>query len=187
MDSYIQISKLNDFIFCPYSLYVHSVYENYGKFDYQSKFQFNGSLNHKNIDGNMYSTSKYIFQGMSVFSDEYNLCGKIDLLNVKNHKLIERKYNITKIYQGYIYQLWGQYVCLIEMKYKIESIEIYSLKNNKSYNIDIPTYDDLRQFKDFLIDIENFDPINSTIKTNRNKCNKCIYSKLCLNSNATNK
>lgn len=26
MDDYIQLSTLNDFIFCPYSIYLHSVY-----------------------------------------------------------------------------------------------------------------------------------------------------------------
>lgn len=39
MESYIQISKLNDFVFCPMSLYFHSFYENYNQKTYHQKAQ----------------------------------------------------------------------------------------------------------------------------------------------------
>lgn len=62
MDSYIRISSLNDFIFCPKSIYFHQLYENYEKELYQDMPQIRGTLNHTRIDQGKYSTSKDILQ-----------------------------------------------------------------------------------------------------------------------------
>ena len=66
MDQYIRISSLNDFIFCPYSIYFHNLYENYEKQLYQDTPQINGTLNHSLIDSGNYSTSKDILQWTGV-------------------------------------------------------------------------------------------------------------------------
>jgi hypothetical protein len=44
MENYIKLSTLNDFIFCPKSIYYHNLYENYEKKLYQEESQIAGSL-----------------------------------------------------------------------------------------------------------------------------------------------
>lgn len=44
----IAISKLNEFIFCPASIYFHSLEEDENKLLYQDSFQLNGTDAHKN-------------------------------------------------------------------------------------------------------------------------------------------
>jgi CRISPR-associated protein Cas4 len=62
MDQYIRISTLNDFIFCPKSIYFHQLYDNVEKELYQETPQVRGTLNHTKIDQGTYSTSKDILQ-----------------------------------------------------------------------------------------------------------------------------
>ena len=52
--------------------------------------------------------------------------------------LIERKKKITTIYDGYVFQLYAQYYCLIEMGYLVEKIQFYSFDSNKTYPIKLP-------------------------------------------------
>jgi hypothetical protein len=42
METYTPISKLNDFVFCPMSLYFHSFYENYSQKIYHQIFMIEG-------------------------------------------------------------------------------------------------------------------------------------------------
>jgi len=44
MEDYIQITKLNDFIFCPYSIYFHSIYQNYNERVYHGSAQVAGKI-----------------------------------------------------------------------------------------------------------------------------------------------
>ena len=56
MDDYISISMLNDFIFCPYSIYLHNVYMDADEGLYHAKPQTRGKVAHAAIDektGNM--------------------------------------------------------------------------------------------------------------------------------------
>lgn len=55
-------------------------------------------------------------------SEEYGLMGKIDIYKGREQKLIERKYQLRNIYQGQIYQLWAQYLCMKEMGYDVRAI-----------------------------------------------------------------
>ena len=43
MDDIIKISNINDFIFCPVSIYFHNLYGNQEKLMFQSKYQLNGT------------------------------------------------------------------------------------------------------------------------------------------------
>jgi hypothetical protein len=43
MDDYIIISNLNDFIFCPASIYFHNLYGSMDTFLYQGASQINGT------------------------------------------------------------------------------------------------------------------------------------------------
>lgn len=50
MDDYIQLSTLNDFIFCPYSIYLHSVYMESDGDLYKAAPQTKGTLAHQGVD-----------------------------------------------------------------------------------------------------------------------------------------
>ena len=58
MDDLILITQLNDFIFCPVSIYFHNLYGNMDKMLFQSKYQINGTNAHKAVDYNKYSRKK---------------------------------------------------------------------------------------------------------------------------------
>ncbi len=109
MQEYIAISTLNDFIFCPYSIYLHNV-------------------------------------------ERYHLMGKIDVYRKKEKMLIERKYQLKQIYQGQIYQLWGQMFCLQEMG--------------------------IEQFGEFIHQFNSFNPANE-ININPKRMYKRITDALC--------
>ncbi len=83
MHDYIQISKINDFIFCPLSLYFHSVYESFDGRLYKAKAQIAGTIAHKTVDEKKASTHKNIIESMEVFSEEYGIIGKIDIYDEK--------------------------------------------------------------------------------------------------------
>ena len=75
----IAISTLNDFIFCPVSIYFHSL-EDEEKLLFQDTYQTNGSDAYKNSDSAAYSSRKTMLQGASVYCGKYNVYGKILLL-----------------------------------------------------------------------------------------------------------
>ncbi len=179
METYIQISKLNDYLFCPKSLYLHTIYENFSETTYHSYKQTVGKMSHNSIDSGTYSTQKDILQGTPIFSHKYNLMGKIDIFNQKTGELIERKYQIKKIYDGYLLQVYAQYICLKEMGFKITKISLYSMVDNKKYNIPIPKQKDLLLFQNTITKIYNQDINLLNVKQNINKCNNCIYHSLC--------
>ena len=83
MEDYIQITKLNDFIFCPYSIYFHSIYQNFNERVYHSSYQVAGKIKHESIDKSKYSTEKRYLQGTAVYSEKYRLMGKIDIYDTK--------------------------------------------------------------------------------------------------------
>lgn len=76
MEDLILISNLNDFIYCPASIYFHGLYGNADKLTYQSEYQINGTKAHENVDAGKYSTRKNIITALEVFSQEYGLVGK---------------------------------------------------------------------------------------------------------------
>jgi CRISPR-associated protein Cas4 len=50
IDDYIAISTLNDFIFCPYSIYLHNVYMDTDEGLYHAIPQTRGKIAHQSID-----------------------------------------------------------------------------------------------------------------------------------------
>ncbi len=179
MEPYLQISKINDFIFCPKSLYFHSIYENFSEKTYHQSPQVKGKIKHESVDRGKYSTAKKFLQGLEVYSGKYNLAGKIDIYDKDEKALIERKNKISKIYDGYKYQLYGQYFCMVEMGYKIEKLFFYSMSDNKKYEIDLPKGEELIKFENTLEDIRNFDMLKDDFIQNPAKCASCIYRELC--------
>ncbi len=179
MEDYIQISKLNDFIFCPKSLYFHSIFENFSQRTYHDTPQTVGKISHEIIEKGQYSSLKKYFQGTEIFSEELGLCGKIDIYDKEAKTLIERKYKVKKVYQGYIYQLYAQMICLQEMGHPVKKLLIHSLSDNKRYPIKMPSPQETAQFREFVASMRNFNIFDTTFTQNPNKCANCIYKPLC--------
>jgi CRISPR-associated exonuclease Cas4 len=178
MEQNIIISNLNDFIFCPRSIYFHNLYSSFDESMYHSTYQVNGRNAHKNIDEQKYSSKKDILESIDIYSEEFGLIGKIDLFDAKNKTLIERKNKITKIYDGYILQVHAQYFCLKEMGYDVKKIVLQSLSDNKRYDISIPTTEDKLKLKKIIKEINDFS-LDKEFSQNIKKCKMCIYKELC--------
>ena len=179
MSSYIRISTLNDFIFCPRSIYFHDLYQKYNRHSYQDTPQITGSIAHESLDTKKYSTAKKYIQSMAIYSDRYQLAGKIDIYNTQSKTLTERKNKIKKIYDGHKYQLYAQYFCMIEMGYEVKNLQIYSMTDNIMYPIDLPTTADQTKFERILQQYKKFQPDQPNFTQNPKKCAMCIYRQLC--------
>ncbi len=178
MYDYIQISKINDYVFCPYSLYFHGVYESFDDFHYKAKPQLAGRLAHENIDTKKYSSKKDCLQGMEVFSERYGIIGKIDIFDKKNRRLVERKRKIAHVYDGYVFQLYAQKLCLEEMGYSVKTMVFHSLVDNKIKEVKMD--DKLKEkFIETLQEIRGFNPLKTRKIINKAKCDNCIYRELC--------
>lgn len=180
MENPIIISNLNDFIFCPVSIYFHNLDFGTDKMSSQTVSQINGSYVHEKVDNGEYSSKKSILQGTNIYCEKYNLIGKIDQFDIENAILIERKKRVVEIYDGYIFQLYAQFFALTEMDFIIKKIKIYSYDDNKNYNIDLP-YNNLNllnQFEKLIMDIQNF-KMEKFVPQNIKKCEKCIYEPCC--------
>ncbi len=180
MEEIILISYLNDFIYCPASIYFHKLYGSMEPTLYQRDYQINGKDAHKTIDEKKYSTSSNVLQGIDVYSEEFQILGKIDTFDINKGILTERKNIVTKIYDGYVFQLYAQYFALKEMGYEVKKIRIHSLKDNKNYNIDLPEKNvEMRdKFLKLIKDMHEFS-FDNFEQTNKKKCEQCIYEPSC--------
>lgn len=180
MEEIILISWLNDFIFCPVSIYFHNLYGALNKTLYQSTSQINGSSVHKTIDNKTYSDKTSVLQGMSVYCQEFGVQGKIDVFDIEKGLLTERKNKIVKIYDGYIFQLYAQYYALTEMGYVVKKMRFHSISDNKNYDIKLPKEDveTDKKFRELIKKMQGFKP-EEFVQTNREKCENCIYEPSC--------
>jgi CRISPR-associated protein Cas4 len=181
MESYITLSFLNDFIFCPRSIYFHQLYVTFNEQFYKRKVQVAGTEAHSAIDNNTYSTRSDVLMAMEVYSAKYKIAGKIDVFDSKTGKLTERKKEIKKIYDGYVFQVYAQYFALTEMGYNVKQIMIYDMAHNKNYPIKLPHEDKVmfEKFESLIHDINSFDLNDERFVANIEKCKNCIYSNLC--------
>ncbi len=181
MEPYITLSFLNDFIFCPRSIYFHQLYGGLNQELYKQKPQIAGEAAHKSIGGKSYSTRKNVLQDVEVFSEKYNICGKIDVFDCKSGTLTERKREIKTIYDGYVFQVYAQCHALREMGYTVNAIVIHDMVHNKNYPIPLPEDDMPMQmkFEKIISDIKEFKLEGSLHEPNKSKCERCIYSQLC--------
>ena len=178
MEDLILISTLNDFIFCPYSIYLHNVYAETDEDIYHAVPQTKGQAAHKGIDGKTSSTQKSDLLSLPVSSEELGVMGKIDIYRLTERWLIERKYQLKQIFRGQIYQLWAQYFCLYEMGYEVERISFYEISTNRMIPVDIPNNHNKSELCDLIRQFRQFNP-NEAITVNPNKCAHCIYCSLC--------
>ena len=176
--NYLQISTLNDFVFCPYSIYLHGIYSQVDKSLYHATPQIMGCISHEATDNKTSSTRKDDILSLPVFSDELQLIGKIDLLRMSEGHLIERKNQLKKIYRGQLYQVWAQYFCLKEMGYNVKKISFYEISTKKTIPVDIPGDNELNELKLAIEKYLQYDPAKE-IETDLNKCKHCIYCPMC--------
>ena len=176
----IIFSNINDFIFCPVSIYFHNLYGIQHTTMYQRKDQILGTYVHKAIDEQTYSSKPTVFQGMACYCEKYNLIGKIDLYDEKTKILTERNRTIKTVYDGYVSQLYAQYFSLQEMGYEVKKIRLYSYTSNKNFEQKLPCDNPemLNKFEQILYDIRHFN-IDGFVQNNRDKCINCIYNDAC--------
>lgn len=176
----ILISNLNDFIFCPASIYFHALDSDTDRLMYQDEYQLNGTAAHEKSDSGQYSTKKSVLQAVQVYCDRYGLIGKIDTFDIEKCTLTERKKRIVTVYDGYVFQLYAQYFALTEMGYTVKKICLYSMDDNKMHPVRLPE-DNLEMLKKFETLIEDYNSfrLDAFRQDNELKCNKCIYEPLC--------
>lgn len=178
MEDLISISTLNDFIFCPYSIYLHNVYMDTDEGLYHATPQTKGKLAHEPVDTKTSSNRKDEILALPVMSEQLGVWGRIDVYRKKEKKLIERKYQLKQIYQGQIYQLWAQFFCMVEMGYEVDAIAFYEMSTNKTFSISLPTADDRQELVNFIQSFREYNP-ETPFVANPNKCHHCIYCNLC--------
>lgn len=179
MNDYIAISNLNDFIFCPYSIYLHSVYMEADEEMYKATPQRKGTIVHEGIDTKSGSTRKGDLMAMPVYSDTLGVAGKIDVYKSDRRMLIERKNNLKAVFRGQIYQLWAQYFCLTEMGYLVEQLAFYEISTNKMMPIPLPGEQGRQELETFIHRFKTYRPAEDIFEINPNKCAHCIYCNLC--------
>lgn len=189
MYEFLKITQLNDFIFCPYSIYLHNVYESLNDRQFHDVPQTKGRQAHETVDKGSYSTKANVITGMMVYSEQYALIGKIDQYFANKDgnggKLVERKRIIKTIYDGYKLQLYAQYFCLIEMGYQVDKLAFHSLTDNKTYPLPIPNQEITKWFETHLAKLRAYSPAQALEHINPNKCRYCIYRSLCDQTNYT--
>lgn len=180
MEPYIPISFLNDFIFCPRSIYFHQLYGRVDSSIYHSSYQTAGRAAHRTVDTKTYTTAKNVLQSLEVYSVRYGIGGKIDTYDEKRMILTERKKKIVTIYDGYVFQLYAQYYCLREMGYEVRTLKLYSMDDNKSYSVQPPEANPImhRKFEDLIMKMKTYRLTDSFVP-NSNKCRHCVYANLC--------
>ena len=180
MENPLAITLLNDYIFCPLSIYFHQLYLDKVDLVYKDIPQIAGTHAHESIENFQYSHKKSVLCGYNVYSDKYNLYGKIDIFNIENGELIERKKKIKVVYDGYIFQLYAQYFCLKDMGYNVYQLKLISKDDNKIYLIDLPEQNTemLEKFETLIKNIRNFNILDFQ-PLNELKCKNCIYRNIC--------
>jgi CRISPR-associated exonuclease Cas4 len=180
MEDPIIISNLNDFGFCPASIYFHNLMYGADRILTQTSSQINGTHSHFSIDNGSYSSRKSVFQGLEVYSEEYGLIGKIDIYYADKGLLVERKKKVSKLFDSQIFQIYGQYFAMCEMGYDVRELRIYSMDDNRNYSIPLPE-DDAELFNSFCNVVSDMHAFNlDTFKQdNPLKCANCIYEVMC--------
>lgn len=180
MEQLITFSELNDFMFCPMSLYYHGMYKGRNETTYQTTDQTAGRAAHQTVDEARLAPTDKVLQGIMVYSERYRLCGKIDTFYLDRGELVERKKKIKQIFDGNIFQIYAQIFGLAEMGIEVKLASFYSLDDHRRYKIALPWDDQetLTKFEAVIEAIYDFDPSHFK-QTNPAKCARCIYAPIC--------
>jgi CRISPR-associated protein Cas4 len=177
MEPLIAISTINDFLFCPRSLYMHVAAGDISPKSYQDTPQINGNEAHAAVDERRYSNRKNILQGMNIYSEELGIQGKLDTFDTETGELVERKAKISQVYEGYYMQLYAEYFCLLEMGYRPKKLAFYSMKNNKKYKVKVPAEKETHRLKEIITEMQNFTP-EKLLAHHCANCDNNIYAAL---------
>lgn len=179
MEELLPITNINDFLFCPRSLYFGNVFRrSLGQDGFQQVPQKVGLASHKTIDEDTYSTRKDVLSGKMVFCEKYGLLGRIDVYDCRTQTLTERKWAVSAIWEGFKMQLYAQYLALKEMGFNVKFLKLHSKKDNKTYEVALPSEEDLFRLGEIIEEMRTFD-FNAPFIPNEKKCNNCIYRELC--------
>lgn len=129
MDDYISISTLNDFIFCPYSIYLHNVYMDTNEGLYHAKPQTRGKVAHETVDKKTASNRKDDLLSLPVYSVRYKLMGKVDVYRKNEKLLVERKYQLFSLMLWY-HTKWKSLSSYVRIIVALCKIKIYQNIHN---------------------------------------------------------
>ena len=179
MFHFIPITAINDFLFCPRSLYFHGIYQQFDTDVYKDLPQKRGKQAHRASDEGKYSSHKRYLQGKFISSSRLGLIGRIDIYDQEEKALIERKRLIRHVYRGYRLQLLAQKKCLEEEGREVRRCFLHSLADNKRYEVSFSSEDE-KVFHDLLSKMRLFrvEDFPATLQ-NPEKCKSCIYHLLC--------
>ena len=149
---------------------------------YHASPQIHGKLAHASVDNKTYSTRQTDLVSLPVFSERLGLTGRIDIYKRDKYMLIERKYRLSQIFRGQLYQLWAQYFCMKEMGYDVKRLAFYESSTHKTYPISLPNEQERKELEYFIASFRRFNP-SQPITVNPNKCRHCIYCSLCDKTN----
>jgi CRISPR-associated protein Cas4 len=144
---------------------------------YHEAPQVRGNELHAAVDKRRYSNRKEILQGMSIYSEELQIQGKLDTFDTKTGELIERKSHLATMYPGYYMQLYAEYFCLVEMGYKPKRLAFYSMKDNKKYPAKPPGEPEKQQLRDVVQQMQTYTP-KMLMAHHCPNCDTNIYSPL---------
>ena len=179
MEELLPITNLNDFLFCPRSLYYGNIFRNsVGEDAYQQAPQKTGLAAHRTIDHSTYSSRKNVICGMMVYSEQFGLIGKIDVYDGDNHTLTERKWSVSAIWEGFRLQIHAQYFALCEMGFDVRELRLHSKKDNRTYPIPLPEEKDAARLTEVIQQMRSF-RLESPFAPNPRKCANCIYREIC--------
>lgn len=179
MEETLSMTNINDFLFCPRSLYYGNIFrQSFGEDAYQQIPQKTGLVAHASIDDGTYSTRKDVLTGIMVYCQKFNLLGRIDIYDSRTQTLTERKYAVSAVWEGFKMQLYAQYYALTEMGCKVTSLRIHSKKDNKIFNVPLPTPEDEERLSSIIGEMRSF-RMEAPFVANERKCCKCIYKELC--------
>lgn len=186
MENPISITWINDFLFCPVSIYFHGMYDGVDPMLYKEDAQLRGSYAHRSIDeGTSYDDD--IISGIYVSSERYDLIGRIDRFRASTGTLVEAKRHIEKIHEGYVMQLYAQCFCMEESGYDVHGLALYDIERKKSHPVAMPCDDPemLERFESTLQTMRFFD-VGSFDDVDASKCAGCIYKEICAFSVGSN-
>lgn len=179
MEELLPITNINDFLFCPRSLYYGNIFRrSLGKDGFQQVPQKIGLAAHQTLDEGTYSTRKDVLTGLMVYSESFGLIGRIDLFDTRKKTLMERKWFVSAVWEGYRMQLYAQCRALHELGYEVQALRLHSKKDNRTYEIALPEERDWNRLAEIIAQMRMF-RLEDPFVVNPKKCARCIYRGLC--------
>lgn len=173
----IPISYLNDFLFCPYSIYLHRIYSGTEEETVHAVPQIAGTRAHDDLEHRRAGTPALV-QSLPVYSETLGIHGVIDELDTASGTLTEYKNKITAVFPGQKMQLYSQYFCLTEIGYEVNAVRLVEIASGKEFPLPVPNDRDREELAALAEHIRKWNP-DREIPVNPNKCRKCIYCALC--------